>query len=613
MQLEGRQIGRYYLRRLIGHGGVGAVYLAEDRQIARQVALKIVRLEDFNDRDAQDIARLFKREAQAIAMLNHPNILSLFDFGEEMVDGVTVSYLVTQYCPEGSLAMWLRRKEVLHLPHDDAVHIVRQAANALEHAHDNHIIHCDVKPSNFLVRSQKNTPNRPDVLLADFGIARFTHATTSTNKIVRGTSSYMAPEQWDGVCIPASDQYSLAVMAYELLTRRLPFQGTEKQIMFQHLQTQPQPPSAINTRISPAIDSVILRALAKQPEARFPSVSDFAQAFQQVEDDIPTLPSARPFPLYVSAPGDPTLPLIAPDPASTTPAISPHNTEKQTDFRTVADYNSVERLIPSLPPPYKWRKLLLIGLALVVLITSTVSLFASRIHQVTTSATYATSTASQGTIQANESTYSAATASAVAKATATAQVNATATLTENPYDGTMKSLVLNEALNRNSVAQWDETGGSCAFATDGYHVTEQTQTTEPQVCAANHINYGDLTFQVQMNILKGSGGGILFRSAGSVAYYFRISQDRWYTLFACTGVKSACTISLSGAFSSWINSGLHQSNRIAVVAKGSRIGLWINAERIIDVNDSRASFGQIGVVAEANSEVVFSYAKVWTL
>ena len=109
-------------------------------------------------------------------------------------------------------------------------------------------------------------------------------------------------------------------------------------------------------------------------------------------------------------------------------------------------------------------------------------------------------------------------------------------------------------------------------------MTDLAQATTPQVCAARNTDFSDLTFQVQMNILKGSGGGILFRSAGSTAYYFRISQDRRYALFACTGVETSCTITLPSTISSWINNGQNQSNLIAMVVKGNRIELYINQE-----------------------------------
>ncbi len=291
MPFEGLQLGRYHLLRLIGRGGAGEVYLAEDQKITRQVAVKVVPCEDPNSVNAKDAARLFRREAQTIAMLDHPNILPLFDFGEDVINRIILIYLVTQYCPEGSLATWLHQhNRTFMLQPQEVVHIVQVAANALEHAHDKHIVHRDVKPSNFLVRSRKDTPGRPDLLLADFGVARLTEATANISKTIRGTPLYMAPEQWTGNVVPATDQYGLAIMAYEMLAGRPPFMGTQQQVMYHHMMVQPQPPSALNPRVTPAIDAVILRALAKTPGDRFPTVADFARAFQETINDSPGTP-----------------------------------------------------------------------------------------------------------------------------------------------------------------------------------------------------------------------------------------------------------------------------------------------------------------------------------
>ena len=229
MSLEGQQIDRYRIMRLLGSGGMGEVYLAEDARIAQQVAIKVIRTEvtpypDANS--AKEAARLFEREAKAIARLDHPNILPLYAYGEETVHGQQLTYLVMPYRKEGTLASWLRQ---------------------------------------------------------------------------RGTPTYMAPEQWDGQPVAATDQYALAIMAYELLTGRPPFSGNLGQIMRQHFQAVPQPPSALNPALSPALDAVLLRALAKEPQARFPSVSDFAQAFQQaaLAPLAATLPSPSPSPSTV--------------------------------------------------------------------------------------------------------------------------------------------------------------------------------------------------------------------------------------------------------------------------------------------------------------------------
>jgi eukaryotic-like serine/threonine-protein kinase len=285
MSLEGQQLGRYHLYHLLGSGGMGEVYLATDPSINRQVAVKVIREEVTPNPDAtasQEAARLFEREMRAIAILDHPHILPLFDYGEEGVSRTKLIYMVMPYRKEGSLADWLHKRNSSELlSPQDVGHLVHQAASALQHAHNHQIIHQDVKPSNFLIRSREEQSNRPNVQLADFGVAKFTSATANTSQAIRGTPTYMAPEQWEGHPTPASDQYALAVMAYELLIGRPPFKGGLSQMMYQHFHTPPPPPSTVNPLLPRELDVVLQRALAKKPEERFASISAFAQAFRQ--------------------------------------------------------------------------------------------------------------------------------------------------------------------------------------------------------------------------------------------------------------------------------------------------------------------------------------------
>jgi Protein kinase domain/DnaJ C terminal domain len=162
--------------------------------------------------------------------------------------------------------------------------LLHQAAAALQHAHDQQVLHQDIKPTNFLVRLRSDQPELPDLLLSDFGIAKLTSATGSLSQSIRGTPVYMAPEQWEGHPVAASDQYALAVMIYELLVGRPPFVGNPGQVMRQHYLAPPPTPSALNAGLSAAIDAVLLRALAKQPAERFPSVSALARAFQEARE-----------------------------------------------------------------------------------------------------------------------------------------------------------------------------------------------------------------------------------------------------------------------------------------------------------------------------------------
>src|SRR5260370_42030284 len=176
MALEELQNGRYRFLRLLGSGGMGEVYLMNDARVNRQVAIKVIRSESApypGSEAPKDAARLFQREARAIAALDHPNILPLYDFGEETHDDTTLSYMVMPFCTEGSLTGWLQRgDDAARLSTQDIVHVVEQAADALQYAHDHQVIHLDVKPSNFLLRVNRTNPSRPTLLLADVAIAR---------------------------------------------------------------------------------------------------------------------------------------------------------------------------------------------------------------------------------------------------------------------------------------------------------------------------------------------------------------------------------------------------------------------------------------------------------
>src|SRR5258708_670031 len=229
---------------------------------------------------SKDAARLFQREMRASSMLDHSHILTLLEAGEQQIGHDNVAYMVMPYCPEGSLADWIRRYHSKQpLSPNEVAQVLQQAADALQYAHDQQILHLDVKPSNFLVRRQSDPSQLPNLLLADFGVAKM--ATTSKlSGTVRGTLEYMAPEQLAGTPVAASDQYALGIMVYELLTGRTPFTGTPPQaIPHMPVNVDPKAPSVVNPSLPSALDTVVLRALAKKPQDRFASVKEFACAF----------------------------------------------------------------------------------------------------------------------------------------------------------------------------------------------------------------------------------------------------------------------------------------------------------------------------------------------
>ena len=271
--LIGKTIGDYKLIRRLGRGGMATVYLAQDLKLQREVAFKL--LHNVDAADESFVAR-FRQEALATAKLEHPNIIHIYDYG---TDG-QLTYMVTEYCPNGSLndllSQMAGRGETMDPEY--AVYIASQIALALNFAHQNGVVHRDVKPGNiFFARD-----NRP--VLADLGIAKALEGPKLTRTMTAiGTPEYMAPEQGRGDASDyRSDLYSLGVVLYEMLSGRPPYQAnTPWGIVHQHI-SEPLPSlRAYNPKISPALTVAVERALAKNPAERYQSGAEMAQALQR--------------------------------------------------------------------------------------------------------------------------------------------------------------------------------------------------------------------------------------------------------------------------------------------------------------------------------------------
>src|SRR2546421_621478 len=263
MTSEHRQLGNYRLLRLLGRGGFAEVYLGEHIYLKSLAALKLLHVV-LTDEDSE----AFVQEAQTLAHLIHPHIMRVLDFAVQ--DGTP--FLVMDYAPGGTLRH--RHPRDTRMPLDTIVSYVNQVASALQYAHDQRLIHRDVKPENMLLGAHD------EVLLADFGLVVLTaqSSTGSTRAIepsLADTTPYLAPEQLQGQPRTASDQYALGVMAYEWLCGSRPFSGPPIQIAMQQLSTPPASLCEQVPDLSPAIEEVVLRALAKEPGQRFAHVQDF--------------------------------------------------------------------------------------------------------------------------------------------------------------------------------------------------------------------------------------------------------------------------------------------------------------------------------------------------
>ena len=263
----GQQLGNYRLVSLLGQGGYAEVYLGQHVRLNQQAAIKVLHAH-LTEQEAEH----FQQEAQTIATLVHPGIVRVFDY--DVQDGVP--FLVIDYAPNGTLRHRYPKGSLVPLP--IIISSVKQVADALQYAHEQKFIHRDVKPENMLLG------RRQEVLLSDFGIATIAHSTSSLNVGAEGTSgtlAYMAPEQIEGHPRPASDQYALGVVVYEWLCGERPFEGSASEVMAQHLSVPPLPLHERMPEIPPEIEQVVLRALAKDPKARFASVQNFALALEE--------------------------------------------------------------------------------------------------------------------------------------------------------------------------------------------------------------------------------------------------------------------------------------------------------------------------------------------
>jgi serine/threonine protein kinase len=274
-----QRLGNYRITAELGHGACGSVYLGTHVFLPnRVVAIKVMNTVPFSSVEEQE---QFRREALFLDWLKHPSILSVLDIGvfEEC------SYLVTEYASNGSLKDRLDQQPNRLLPSEEALRILSQIGQALQYAHQHAVVHRDLKPANILLNSEG------DALLADFGIAMLLSTAQTERGDIAGTPAYMAPEQFQQVVSPKSDQYALGCIAYELFTGQQPFSATDLFSMaFKHQHEQPRPLTCHNPHLPHHIEQAVLKAMAKERTDRHPDIATFLAALLSSQGEGKPLP-----------------------------------------------------------------------------------------------------------------------------------------------------------------------------------------------------------------------------------------------------------------------------------------------------------------------------------
>ncbi len=568
----GQKLGNYQLQRLIGRGSFAEVYLAEHTYLKTQVAVKVLYTQL-----AKEDQENFLNEARTIARLKHPNILSILEFGIE--DGVP--FLVMDYAPRGSLRKRFPRHTrptpLTVLP------FVKQAAAALEYAHQENIVHRDVKPENMLLGEHD------ELLLSDFGMSLGIQSSRTQNmEDIAGTIAYMAPEQIQGQPTPASDQYSLAIVLYEWLSGDLPFSGSFSEIASQQVMAAPPPIQA--PAVSSEVEAVLQRALAKSPEQRFPNVQAFAGAFEQA-----TLEVGETFrgPTGWLPPG------VHEQQLHTEPSIEELPTLRQNSGPTTEKFPTQPSDVLGLPPK-KVRKGLSRGavigiLALVLLVVIS------------------------GIASLGIMAFSAAQVGLHSQGETSAQTGLSAAAWQDTYTKvTSQKPLFTDSLKQN-VNGWDidtKANLKCFLTNDAYHVSSLVPHYAVFCRNKKLNNLSSIACQVRMTILHGNGGGIFFRltTPGKnllQSYFFSLDSNGTYNLWADNVYHFKTLLHNT---STAIKSGLNQSNLITVIAKGRLIALYINNQYVNSIVDNSAAAGMVGLFAHdvlSTTEVEFSNLIVW--
>jgi type II secretory pathway pseudopilin PulG len=289
-----QNIGRYEIIGELGRGAMGLVYKAKDPTIGRIVALKTMRL-DVHGLEAEDMLRRFRNEAQAVGVLNHPNVVTIFDAAEQD----KIFYIAMEFIEGTTLHQLLTQKRVLST--EEIIRLSRQIGAGLDYAHSHGIIHRDIKPANIMITSNGV------VKIMDFGIAKTGGSVTSTGQVL-GTPNYMSPEQVKGKPLDGrSDLFSFGVVLYEMLTGEKPFVGQNvTTIIYKIVNEQPTPPRDLDVTIHPGLSAIVTKALAKAPDDRYQSGADLVRDLESYKSYGSKLGPTTPISAGTAAQGEKT-------------------------------------------------------------------------------------------------------------------------------------------------------------------------------------------------------------------------------------------------------------------------------------------------------------------
>jgi serine/threonine protein kinase len=560
--LIGKVLGSCLLEKLLGYGGSSAVFLAQQHDPERKVAVKVfLHRSTMDAQSRKDFYQRFLREAEAASRLDHPNILPIYAYGEQ--DGLP--YIVMPYMSGGTLSEYVKKHGPLAL--QDVQWYLEQITSALDYAHSHGCIHCDVKPANMLLDGEGH------VMLSDFGIAHLSkdgNASSPGRKnpdALMGTPDYISPEQAMGYALDGrSDIYSLGVTAFYLLARRLPFQA-DTSIALALMHVHDAPPSLVSVRadISPMLDQVVLTALAKAPDERFQTATGFSMAFaeavtQTLLTNEQVMTSGK-YPALSCNPG--YLGRIFPSLAVADTVVANNGTGRR--LKTI-------RLVSAT------SLLLVITLIAVFSMNYIIAQFAIRPAGVQT-----TLTTSMNTVR----------------------TSADLLVDHNDWP-TSPTLFFDQQEQR-------------------YHIFNKSPGNAPLISLFQGNTYGDFQLSVTMEEMRGPNNGsyygVVFRSASDQSKYYLfeiltsgVDQYGKYAFWRFNGAWTPDSLITSGDAPALLTDP-GKSNTLIVKAQGNHFSFTINnkglGQMVTDTSKSAWKLGQIGLYVETQgSEVAFSHLYV---